>query len=373
MTVRGGRRLRKDPFSTRFRARSDHRPHGDRRRPLALRSRDGDEARERVAPARHLRALRDRRRRARGRAHPERRCRRQRAPAAGVHGARPRARVALAGGAPARVPGVSRAGPTAHARRAATMDFSLWCNGLSAITPPSAAEWTRAESQCARVLSESNCAELHTLFAGGVTTTRSTRFCEPARGFAVTTPPARASATLDCPVAREADRTLWLDLCSKLLRWRAPPSLVWHEAAASKVLVALGPIPVTGLTYLTQPDARDDRLWPLRASRPEAALCRVGAAGRGGQARGSISPRRRSRRSCRSRRRSDFRSTAVRGRSDGGVMGPRGRSKPSPSARCMSTRVASITAGRSTSVTFRSRGSANGNDAPAHASGRHSM
>lgn len=164
----------------------------------------------------------------------------------------------------------------AHAKRAAAMEFNAWCAGLASITPPSPTDWSRAEAQCARSLSESNCANLHTLFAGGghhYALDTVLRACASHRGH---DPPLRASATLDCPVSRESDRALWLDLCAKLLRWRTPPSLAWHESAASKVLVALGPLPVTGLTYLTQPDARDDRLWPLRASRPEAALAASG-------------------------------------------------------------------------------------------------
>lgn len=163
----------------------------------------------------------------------------------------------------------------AHARRAAKMDFNAWCAGLSALIVPSALDWSRAETQASRALSETPCAGLHTLLGGGQHYALDSvlRACAGLRNH---DPPTRTSATLDCPVAVETDRVFWLDLCAKLLRWRTPPSLLWSLGAGAKVLVALGPLPNAGLTYLTQPDARDDRLWPLRASRPEAVAAASG-------------------------------------------------------------------------------------------------
>jgi type VI secretion system protein ImpM len=91
--------------------------------------------------------------------------------------------------------------------------------------------------------------------------------CEPLRGQVAQ----RSGVTLDCPVRAAVDRVAWLELARRLLAWRdGPPTLLWVDAPAPRLLVSLGPAPAALLTYLARPDHGGARLWPLVTDRPAA-------------------------------------------------------------------------------------------------------
>ncbi|MSP25317.1 MAG: type VI secretion system-associated protein TagF [Myxococcales bacterium] len=92
--------------------------------------------------------------------------------------------------------------------------------------------------------------------------------CEPARGQAAQRP----GVTLDCPVGCDLDRVVWLELARRLLRWHdAPPTMLWTDGLAPRLLLSLGPAPSMMLHYYAQPSHGSAKLWPVATDRPEAA------------------------------------------------------------------------------------------------------
>jgi type VI secretion system protein ImpM len=97
--------------------------------------------------------------------------------------------------------------------------------------------------------------------------------CQPVRGRE----PAKGGVALDCPVADDAHVHAWLELTRRHLAWPEPPSFLWREGAAPRLLVALGPPPAAAAGRLLGATADHPKIWPLTTRQPDAvaAACRA--------------------------------------------------------------------------------------------------
>jgi hypothetical protein len=69
----------------------------------------------------------------------------------------------------------------------------------------------------------------------------------------------------------DLDRLTWLELARRLLGWHeAPPSLMWSDGAAGRLLISLGAAPPSLLLYRAKLDHSGASLWPLTTDRVDA-------------------------------------------------------------------------------------------------------
>jgi len=143
---------------------------------------------------------------------------------------------------------------------------------LDSLPLPGAGEWTVADEQ-------------RRLQLGNSAVALTAQFCEQADAdgshYALRTflmacaaernqEPAKAKVVLDCPLG--ADGALpWLELSRRILQWKAqPPSFLWAQAPVSRLLLSLGPMPPSALSYLARPDQSVAVFWPLKTSQKAA-------------------------------------------------------------------------------------------------------
>ncbi len=82
--------------------------------------------------------------------------------------------------------------------------------------------------------------------------------------------PAKVKVVLDCPLGT-GGALPWLDLAGRILQWKAqPPSFLWAETPVPRLLLSLGPLPPSSLSYLARPDQSVAVFWPLRTSQKAA-------------------------------------------------------------------------------------------------------
>jgi type VI secretion system ImpM family protein len=75
---------------------------------------------------------------------------------------------------------------------------------------------------------------------------------------------AKQTVTLDCPTPTDGMRAFWLELIRRRLGSAATtPSMMW---TTNRLLVALGPAPAQMLAYLSNPEHKGSRYWPLRTN-----------------------------------------------------------------------------------------------------------
>ncbi len=143
---------------------------------------------------------------------------------------------------------------------------------LTALPLPGAGEWSVADEQ-------------RRLQLGNNSTALTSQFCEQAEAdgphYAMRTflmacaaeknqEPAKARVVLDCPLGGEGALP-WLELAARILRWKAqPPSFLWKEAPAPRLLLSLGPPPPSALSYLARPEQSVAVFWPLKTSQKTA-------------------------------------------------------------------------------------------------------
>jgi type VI secretion system protein ImpM len=79
--------------------------------------------------------------------------------------------------------------------------------------------------------------------------------------------PGAASTILECPAVDDVQLDFWLTFAFAVLRWTAaPPSFAWTDIGSPdhRLLISLG-APAGGvLSFLADPNATADRLWPMR-------------------------------------------------------------------------------------------------------------
>jgi type VI secretion system protein ImpM len=143
------------------------------------------------------------------------------------------------------------------------------------LPPPTEREWQRADERRRLLLDQSSEPWLRNLEETGGTFGPHYAFhtlitaCKER-----TAEPPRTPLVLLCPLASEGPLP-WLELVSRLLRWRSQtPPFVWTEAAPARLLLCLGTSTAASLSYLARPETSAPSLWPLRsqsASSREAA------------------------------------------------------------------------------------------------------
>jgi type VI secretion system ImpM family protein len=75
---------------------------------------------------------------------------------------------------------------------------------------------------------------------------------------------AKQTVTLDCPTPTDGMRAFWLELIRRRMgAATTTPSLMW---TANRLLVALGPAPAQMLAFLSNPEHKASRYWPLRTN-----------------------------------------------------------------------------------------------------------
>jgi len=77
--------------------------------------------------------------------------------------------------------------------------------------------------------------------------------------------------TLDMPITLDGDVFAWLELMSAALGQARKPCVVLWSLPAQRMLVGFGSASPQLLAYLSQPDHRSNRRWPLWTSRQGAA------------------------------------------------------------------------------------------------------
>jgi type VI secretion system protein ImpM len=132
------------------------------------------------------------------------------------------------------------------------------------LLPPGERDWQRAEEQRRQLLDHSSETWLRKLEETGGTFGPHYAFqtliaaCRDRSAE-----PPRTTLILSCPLNGEGPWP-WLELTSRLLRWRTqPPPLLWTQAAPARLLVCLGPSNAASLSYLARPEASAPSLWPL--------------------------------------------------------------------------------------------------------------
>lgn len=81
-------------------------------------------------------------------------------------------------------------------------------------------------------------------------------------------PPKGPGVALDCPVTSDAELVFWLELSRRILRWGAPPSLMWSQRQY-RLILSLGSPSAKLLGVLGTPGTFDDKVWPLLADDEE--------------------------------------------------------------------------------------------------------
>jgi type VI secretion system protein ImpM len=82
--------------------------------------------------------------------------------------------------------------------------------------------------------------------------------------------PAKAKVVLDCPLGTDGALP-WLELAGRILQWKTqPPSFLWTQMPAPRLLLSLGPLPPSALNYVARPEQSVAVYWPLKTSQKAA-------------------------------------------------------------------------------------------------------
>src|SRR5262249_12277838 len=78
--------------------------------------------------------------------------------------------------------------------------------------------------------------------------------------------PPRTRLVLDCPLSGDGPLP-WLELAMRLLKWQnQPPSFLWTQDEAPRLLLSLGPMPGNAIGHLVAPQQSRSMYWPLTTS-----------------------------------------------------------------------------------------------------------
>ncbi len=157
--------------------------------------------------------------------------------------------------------------------RAATLDVDQLKAGVMALPTAGPSEIATAQQTCQKALGHPLLSELHTRLFGGSDAMHLYAYqtfltaCQDA----VKTDPGKASTVLDCPIHVDVDLFMWLELARRIFGFPpAHPSFFWMEDPAPRLLLSLGPAPLTMLQFLANPTLENQRLWPLTTERTQA-------------------------------------------------------------------------------------------------------
>lgn len=158
-------------------------------------------------------------------------------------------------------------------QQAASMDLDPLKAALGALPDPGAGELARAKDVGEKTLAHPLAGEVHERMFGDTNGMHLYAYqtfltaCQDAGK----TDPGKAATVLDCPIHVDVDLFVWLELARRVYGFPpAHPSYFWVEDPAPRLLLSLGPAPLTVLQFLAKPDMENQRLWPLTTERDKA-------------------------------------------------------------------------------------------------------
>lgn len=167
-------------------------------------------------------------------------------------------------------------------RQAAQMELDPLRAALGALPGPNGAELGRAKELGDETLAHPLADEVHGRMFGEANGMHLYAYqtfltaCEDA----VKNDPGKAATVLDCPIHVDVDLFVWLELARRVYGFPpAHPSYFWVEDPAPRLLLSLGPAPLTMLQFLAKPDMENQRLWPLTTERDKAVEAARGTLG----------------------------------------------------------------------------------------------
>jgi hypothetical protein len=158
-------------------------------------------------------------------------------------------------------------------RRAATLDVDQLKQALAILPIPGPTDSMQAQTMCERALRDPLLPELHHRLFGASDAMHLYAYqtfltaCQDA----AKNDPGKAATVLDCPNHVDVDLFVWLELARRVFGFPpAHPSFFWIEDPAPRLLLSLGPAPLTMMQFLANPSLENQRLWPLQTSRTQA-------------------------------------------------------------------------------------------------------
>ncbi len=157
--------------------------------------------------------------------------------------------------------------------RAATLDVDQLKSALAILPIPGPTDLSQAQSMCERALRDPLLPEIHHRLFGASDAMHFYAYqtfltaCQDA----VKNDPGKASTVLDCPIHVDVDLFVWLELSRRVFGFPpAHPSFFWIEDPAPRLLLSLGPAPLSMMQFLANPALEHQRLWPLQTGRTQA-------------------------------------------------------------------------------------------------------
>jgi type VI secretion system protein ImpM len=159
------------------------------------------------------------------------------------------------------------AAATALLEEAASLTAAQLTERVRALPRPSEVDWRTAEDERRALLEQASASWVSELVDLGGPLGPHYAFrtfvtaCKERAGE-----PPRAAIVLACPLGVGGPLP-WLDLASRILRWKAqPPALLWTESAPPRLLLCLGGSLGNALSYLARPDTSAPALWSMKTA-----------------------------------------------------------------------------------------------------------
>jgi type VI secretion system protein ImpM len=158
-------------------------------------------------------------------------------------------------------------------KRAATLDVDTLKSSVGALPMPGPLESMNAQQLCEKALAHPLAPEVHSRIFNGSDAMHLYAYqtfltaCQDAgKGDA-----SKASTVLDCPIRVDFDLFVWLELARRVFGFPpAHPAFFWTEDPAPRLLLSLGPPPLSVLQFVANPSLEHQRLWPLTTQRTQA-------------------------------------------------------------------------------------------------------
>jgi type VI secretion system protein ImpM len=167
-------------------------------------------------------------------------------------------------------------------KRASTLDVDTLKSSIAALPTPGPLELMNSQQLCDKALSHPLTTEVHhRIFRGsdGMHMYAYQTFLTACQD-AVKNDPGKAATVLDCPVHVDFDLFVWLELARRVFGFPpAHPAFFWTEDPSPRLLLSLGPAPLSIMQFLANPTLEHQRLWPLTTQRTQAVDAARGTIG----------------------------------------------------------------------------------------------
>lgn len=158
-------------------------------------------------------------------------------------------------------------------KRAATMDADALKASIAALPTPGPIELMNSQQLCDKALSHPLTSEVHDRIFRGADAMHMYAYqtfltaCQDSGK----NDPGKAATVLDCPIHVDFDLFVWLELARRIFGFPpAHPAFFWTEDPSPRLLLSLGPAPLSILQFMANPSLEHQRLWPLTTQRTQA-------------------------------------------------------------------------------------------------------